>query len=138
VEVIPEHMRSLPQPQNKGPMKDAMTPDKEPSVAKNLLAKSTRLARDNTLVVTSSPVPSATQIFRYGCGLAHRPKMLRSHRENKSVVISYFIFRPSSTICIFNFYLSPFHPPYFHLLLLHSMFLFPSLHAIKSKISKIK
>jgi hypothetical protein len=34
-------------------------------------------------------------------------------------------FHLSSTICIFNFYLSPFHPPYFYSLLFHSMFLFP-------------
>jgi hypothetical protein len=29
-----------------------------------------------------------------------------THRENKPVVISYFIFLSSTTICIFNFYLS--------------------------------
>jgi hypothetical protein len=42
VEVILEHMRNRPQPQNKGPKKDAMTPDKEPSAAENFSAKSTQ------------------------------------------------------------------------------------------------
>jgi hypothetical protein len=42
VEVILEHMRSHPQPQNKGPKKDAMTPNKEPSAVKIFSVKSTR------------------------------------------------------------------------------------------------
>jgi hypothetical protein len=60
VEVILEHMRSHPQPQNKGPNKDAMTPDKEPSAAENFSAKSTRRIKDATSAVTSSPVAPAT------------------------------------------------------------------------------
>jgi hypothetical protein len=76
----------------------------------------------------------------YGDGLIHRPKMWCSCRENKLAVISYFIFHHSSTICIFNFYHSFFHPPYFYLLLFHIMFLFPIIacHKIKNfkKINK--
>jgi hypothetical protein len=60
MEVIPEHMRSHPQLQNKGPKKDAMTPDKKPSAAKNFSAKSTRRHNDATSVATSSPVALAT------------------------------------------------------------------------------
>jgi hypothetical protein len=60
VEVIPEHMRSHPQLQNKGPKKDAMTPDKESSAAKNFSAKSTRRVKDATSAATSSPVTPAT------------------------------------------------------------------------------
>jgi hypothetical protein len=65
--------------------------------------------------------------------------MWRSCREKKPVIISYFIFRPY-TICIFNFYLSPFHPPSFHLLLFRGMFLFPIIacHKIKKIINKRK
>jgi hypothetical protein len=75
VEVIPEHMRSRPQPQNKGPKKDAITPDKEPSAVENFSVKSTRHIKDATSVVTSSLVALATEIFRYGDGLTHRHKM---------------------------------------------------------------
>jgi hypothetical protein len=53
MEVIPEHMRSHPQPRNKGPKTNDMTLAKEPSAAKNLSMKSTW----------------------YGDGLAHIPKM---------------------------------------------------------------
>jgi hypothetical protein len=56
MEVIPEHMRSYPQPRNKGPKKDAMTPDMEPSIAKNFSAKSTWHVKDATSAATSSPV----------------------------------------------------------------------------------
>jgi hypothetical protein len=54
MEVIPEHMTSRPQPRNKGPKKDAMTPDNEPSAAENFSAKSTRCVKDATSVVFSS------------------------------------------------------------------------------------
>jgi hypothetical protein len=60
VEVIPEHMMSHPQPRNKGPKKDVMTPDKEPSAAENFSVKSTRHVKDVTSVATSSPVVLAT------------------------------------------------------------------------------
>ena len=60
VEVIPEHMMSHPQPRNKGPKKDAMTPDKEPSAAENISAKFTRCIKDTTSAVTSSLVALAT------------------------------------------------------------------------------
>jgi hypothetical protein len=59
VDVIPEHMRSRPQPRNKVPKKDAMTPDKEPSAVENFSAKSTRRITDSTLATTSSPVALA-------------------------------------------------------------------------------
>jgi hypothetical protein len=39
MEVIQEHMRSRPQPLNKGHKKDAITPDKEPSAAENFSRK---------------------------------------------------------------------------------------------------
>jgi hypothetical protein len=60
MEVIPENMMSRPQPQNKGPKKDAMTPDMEPSAAENFLAKSTRHVKDATSATTSSPITLAT------------------------------------------------------------------------------
>jgi hypothetical protein len=60
MELILEHMRSHPQLQNKGPKKDAMTPDKEPSVAENFTAKSTRRVKDVTSAATSSLVTLAT------------------------------------------------------------------------------
>jgi hypothetical protein len=60
VEVIPEYMKSHPQPRNKGPKKDAMTPNKELSAAKNFTAKSTPHVKDATLAVTSSPITLAT------------------------------------------------------------------------------
>jgi hypothetical protein len=60
MEVIPDHMRSHPQPQNNGPKKDAMTPDKEPSAAENFSVKSTRRVMDATSAVTSSPITLAT------------------------------------------------------------------------------
>jgi hypothetical protein len=55
-----EHMRSHPQPRNKGPKKDAMTLDKEPSAAENFSTKSTRCVKDATSAVTSSPVMLVT------------------------------------------------------------------------------
>jgi hypothetical protein len=60
VEVIPEHMRSHPQPRNKGHKKDAMTPDNKPSAAENFTAKSTRRIKDATSAATSSLVAPAT------------------------------------------------------------------------------
>jgi hypothetical protein len=57
---IPEHMRSRTQPRNKGPKKDAMTPDKEPSATENFSVKSTRRVKDATSATTSSPVAPAT------------------------------------------------------------------------------
>jgi hypothetical protein len=59
VEVILEHMRSRPQPQNKGPKTDAMTPDKEHSAAENFSANSTRCIKDATSAATSFPVTPA-------------------------------------------------------------------------------
>jgi hypothetical protein len=58
--------------------------------------------------------------------------MWRSHRENKLVVISYFLFHPSSTICIF----SPLSPPFFICPFSKTYLFIASLHIIKSK--KIK
>jgi hypothetical protein len=46
--------------------------------------------------------------------------MWRSHPENKPVVISYFLFCPSSTICIF----SPLSSTIFYLLIFHSIFIY--------------
>jgi hypothetical protein len=60
VEVIPEYMRSHAPPRNKGPKKDAMTPDKEPSAAENFSPKSTQRIKDATSAVTSSPVTPVT------------------------------------------------------------------------------
>jgi hypothetical protein len=60
VEVLLEHMRSHPQPRNKGPKKDAMTPDKKPSAANNFSMKSTRCVNNATPAVTSSPVVPVT------------------------------------------------------------------------------
>jgi hypothetical protein len=54
---------------------NAMTLDKEPSAAENFSAKSTGHDKVATSATTSSPVAPATYIFRYGDGLAHRPKM---------------------------------------------------------------
>jgi hypothetical protein len=51
---------SRPQPRNKGPKKDAMTHDKEPSAVENFLAKSTWRVKDATSAVTSSLVTRAT------------------------------------------------------------------------------
>jgi hypothetical protein len=60
MEVIPEHIRSCPQLQNKGPKKDAMIPDKENSAAENFSAKSTQRVKDATSAAISSPVTLAT------------------------------------------------------------------------------
>jgi hypothetical protein len=54
---------------------NAITPNKEPSAIENFSAKSTQRIKDATSAVTSSPVTPATQIFRYGDSLAHRPKI---------------------------------------------------------------
>jgi hypothetical protein len=54
VEVIPEHMRSHPQLWNKGPKKDAMTPDKELSATKNFSMKSTWRVNDEFSSRTSN------------------------------------------------------------------------------------
>jgi hypothetical protein len=80
-----------------------MTPDKKSSAAENFSMKFSRRIKNATPAVTSSPIAPVTLIFRYGDGLAHRPKMWCSHQENKPVVISHFIFCPSFTICIFDF-----------------------------------
>jgi hypothetical protein len=60
MEVISEHMKSRPQPQNKGPKKDIMTPDKEPSAAENFSVKSTWRVKIATSAATSFSVTLAT------------------------------------------------------------------------------
>jgi hypothetical protein len=60
VEVIPEYMRSHPQPWNKGPKMDPMKLEKEPSAAENFSVKSTWRVKDATSAVTGSPVALAT------------------------------------------------------------------------------
>jgi hypothetical protein len=49
--------------------------DKKPSVAENFSMKFSRRVKNDTSAATSSPVTLATKIFRYGDGLAHRPKI---------------------------------------------------------------
>jgi hypothetical protein len=58
--------------------------------------------------------------------------MWHSHRENKSVVISYFIFRPSSTNCISL----PLSSTIFYLLLFYSMFISLLPKNFKKRINK--
>jgi hypothetical protein len=70
MEVLPEHMRSHPQSRNRRPW-NAMTPDKKPNATENF----SRRVKNVIFAVTSSPDAPATQIFWYGDGLAHRPKM---------------------------------------------------------------
>jgi hypothetical protein len=60
MEVIPEHMGSRPEPQDKGPKKDAMTPNKEHSAAENFSAKSIRRVKDATSAATCSLVTMVT------------------------------------------------------------------------------
>jgi hypothetical protein len=59
MEVLSEHMRSHPQLRNRR-LRNAMTPDKKPSVAENFLLKFSRRVKNATPAVTSSPVASAT------------------------------------------------------------------------------
>jgi hypothetical protein len=124
VEVLPKHMRSRPQSWNRRPQ-NAMTPDKKPSVAENFSPKFSQHVKNATSVVTSSPVT-------YGDSLVDRPKMWCSRWENKPVVISYFLFYPSSTICIF----SPLSSSIFIYSFSTAYLFIASLHLIKSK--KIK
>jgi hypothetical protein len=49
--------------------------DKMPSAAENFSTKFSRRVKNTTTAATSSPVAPVTSIFRYGDGLAHRPKM---------------------------------------------------------------
>jgi hypothetical protein len=53
------------------PERNAMTPDKKPNVAEDF----SRRVKNATSAVTSSPVAPVTKLFRYGDGLAHRPKI---------------------------------------------------------------
>jgi hypothetical protein len=55
MEVLPEHMRSHPQSQNRRPQ-NAMTPDKKPSAVENFSQR----FKNTTSAATSSPVPSTT------------------------------------------------------------------------------
>jgi hypothetical protein len=82
VGVLPEHMKSHPQSQNRR-LQDAMTLDKKPSAVENFSTKFSRRVKNATRDATSSPIASVTEIFRYGDGLAHIPKMWLSHREKK-------------------------------------------------------
>jgi hypothetical protein len=52
-----------------------MTPDKKPSAADNFSIKFSQRIKNATPNVISSSVASVTSIFRYGDGLAHKPKM---------------------------------------------------------------
>jgi hypothetical protein len=70
MEVFLEHMRSRPESQNRRP-RNAMTPDKKPSTTENFSQR----VKNATSTMTSSPVTPVTYIFKYGEGLAHRPKM---------------------------------------------------------------
>jgi hypothetical protein len=107
VVMLLEHMKSHPQSWNRRPW-NAMTPDKKPSAVENFSTKFSWRVKNATSAATSFPVAPATKIFRYTDSLAHRPKMWGSHQDNKPVVISHLIFRPSSTICISL----PFYPPF--------------------------
>jgi hypothetical protein len=55
--------------------RNAMTPDKKPSTADNFSIKFSQRIKNATPIVISSSVASVTSIFRYGDGLAHKPKM---------------------------------------------------------------
>jgi hypothetical protein len=55
-------------------LRNVMTLNKEPNAAENFSVKSTLCVKDATSAATSSPVAPTTKIFRYGEGLAHRPK----------------------------------------------------------------
>jgi hypothetical protein len=59
MEVLPEHMRSHPQKQNRRP-RNAMTPDKKPSAAENFDTKFSQCVKNAMSAVTSSLVTSAT------------------------------------------------------------------------------
>jgi hypothetical protein len=48
---------------------------KKPITAENFSPKFSRCVKNATSTVTSSLVAPVTKIFRYGDGLAHRPKM---------------------------------------------------------------
>jgi hypothetical protein len=49
--------------------------DKKPTAAKNFSAKFSRRIKNAMPIVTCSLVTPATQMFRYGYGLAHIPKI---------------------------------------------------------------
>jgi hypothetical protein len=55
--------------------RNAMTPDKKPITVEDFSMKFSQHVKNATPTATSSPVTPATEIFRYGDGLAHRPKM---------------------------------------------------------------
>jgi hypothetical protein len=55
IEVLPEHMRSHPQSQNRR-LRNAMTPDKKSTVAENFSAKFSRRIKNATPAATGSPV----------------------------------------------------------------------------------
>jgi hypothetical protein len=59
MEVLPEHMRSRPQLQNRR-SRNAMTPDKKPSAVKNFSPKFSRRVKNATSAATSSPVAHVT------------------------------------------------------------------------------
>jgi hypothetical protein len=59
MEVLPEHMRSHPQSQNRR-MRNVMTPDKKPSTVENSSTKFSRCIKNATSAVTSSPVAPMT------------------------------------------------------------------------------
>jgi hypothetical protein len=59
MEVMPEHMRSLPQSRNRRPQ-NAVTPDKKPSTADNFSAKFSQCIKNATPAATSSPVTPVT------------------------------------------------------------------------------
>jgi hypothetical protein len=59
MEVLLEHMRSRPQPQNRR-SRNAMTSDKKPSAAENFSIKFSRCIKNATSTVTSSPVAPVT------------------------------------------------------------------------------
>jgi hypothetical protein len=49
--------------------------DKKTSAAEDFSTKFSRRVKNATPAATSSPVAPVTQIFKYGDGLTHRPKM---------------------------------------------------------------
>jgi glycerol-3-phosphate O-acyltransferase len=74
VEVLPEHMKSHPQSQNRRPQ-NVVTPDKKTSAVENFSMKFSRRVKNATPTTTSSLVAPVTLIFRCGGSLAQRPKM---------------------------------------------------------------
>jgi hypothetical protein len=59
MEVLPEHIRSHPQSRNRRP-RNAMTPDKKPSIAENFSTKFSRRVKNATPSAISSPVAPVT------------------------------------------------------------------------------